>query len=1218
MELDSLEIRIQDNARSAASGLDALEASLARLKTSAKGGAGLTTLSKGLERLTASLSRINAYQGRLTQLQTTLAGLGGAKTNLTTTANQLTKLNAALNSLNTGNVEKMQALSSALTSLSAVPRPVGLVSSVNALAKLPAITQSLGTMNFQTFAAQLNSLTSAMAGLAGVSKAGGFTSTLNALARLPKITQQLGAMNMEAFAAQIQKVAAAMKPLATEMQKVAAGFSAFPARIQRVIASNEKLVVSNRAVSKSFSLLNIWSNIFMFQWAAQFIAGWVSSANDYIENVNLFQVSMGEFYEEAFEYANLVSDRMGIDPSEWMRTQGVFMSMANGFGMARQQAYDLSEGLTELAYDLSSLYNEDVEQSALRLQSALAGEIEPIRRLGISISQATLQEYALEKGINESVMAMTEQEKALLRSLVLMEGASRVGAIGDFAKTLESPANALRVLRQQIHQLAIALGTLLLPMLIQIIPWVQAFVEVLTEAIRSLAILVGFEMPEWDANDWGNEISDGAIGISDAMDDATASAKALKSATIGIDELNIISPPSSSGSGSAGEGLSSWAESLEIPDIWDKTAIAEIQTKADALKKTVKEILPIVVSIGAAFAAWKIGNALITGLTSMLMNLKTILPTLAVVAGLAVFLYNAFDAVANGVNFQNLTGMLAGLAVTIGALVLLGNTLLAQFFAIAGGIAIVGISILDMVENGLTFQNLTGVVAGLTVMIIGLSAAFGKVGTIIGAVIGAVTLLTIGFNDFIANGATNQNILAIGAGFGILAVAVGSVSAPIGIIIALVGAVTLAFLTFGDKALGALNVVASAIGNAINWMRNLMTAALAVFENIGNFVGNVLIAIKDTFFAVVENIQTAFSNAWINIQISFWGLVKTLLEGIEFIGEKINSLTSIFGIEIDLSGISDQIDALAETQSELSEELEDFTDIGAAWESGMSTYSYRDVGEAFNTFEAFEEGWVDEAYSAGQEFGANLQQGLQDTLAAAKSAVTEAVGDLTSGLFGGDTSSTMENVLPENYEKLVGLMQEQTSMLSTDTKNEISGIQEFFSNSMTTTLSDSEVFTDNMVKMYEAMADSSNAEIQSIISNLDSIPRNITTVHTIVTQSVSGGSSGGGSSVSQYASGGFPEPSQLFIAREAGPELVGTIGARTAVANNDQIVEGIARGVEGANSQQNALLREQNELLRAILAKEGTIRIGNKVIKQAYDAANRASGVSIMAGGVMG
>ena len=92
---------------------------------------------------------------------------------------------------------------------------------------------------------------------------------------------------------------------------------------------------------------------------------------------------------------------------------------------------------------------------------------------------------------------------------------------------------------------------------------------------------------------------------------------------------------------------------------------------------------------------------------------------------------------------------------------------------------------------------------------------------------------------------------------------------------------------------------------------------------------------------------------------------------------------------------------------------------------------------------------------------------------------------------------------------------------------------------------------------------------------------------------------------------------QLFLAREAGPELVGTIGRQTAVANNEQIVRGIASGVADANAQQNELLREQNELLRAILEKEGVVKITNKAIKQAYDTAVKQSGFSIMPGGVM-
>ena len=91
----------------------------------------------------------------------------------------------------------------------------------------------------------------------------------------------------------------------------------------------------------------------------------------------------------------------------------------------------------------------------------------------------------------------------------------------------------------------------------------------------------------------------------------------------------------------------------------------------------------------------------------------------------------------------------------------------------------------------------------------------------------------------------------------------------------------------------------------------------------------------------------------------------------------------------------------------------------------------------------------------------------------------------------------------------------------------------------------------------------------------------------------------------------------MFIARESGPELVGQIGQRTAVANTNQIVDGISVGVMNANAEQNALLMEQNELLRAILAKEGTTYLDGKALKRSLDRAGRNAGASIMAGGVM-
>lgn len=99
-----------------------------------------------------------------------------------------------------------------------------------------------------------------------------------------------------------------------------------------------------------------------------------------------------------------------------------------------------------------------------------------------------------------------------------------------------------------------------------------------------------------------------------------------------------------------------------------------------------------------------------------------------------------------------------------------------------------------------------------------------------------------------------------------------------------------------------------------------------------------------------------------------------------------------------------------------------------------------------------------------------------------------------------------------------------------------------------------------------------------------------------------------------YASGGFPEVGEMFIAREAGPELVGTIGGQTAVANNTQIVEGISNGVANANEPQNALLREQNALLRQLIAQEGKVIFPTSVeagraVQRALNMYNTARGV---------
>lgn len=1055
MELDSLEIKVQSSSQEAASGLDKLAASLVNLKSAAKGGAGLSTLAKGLERINASLSG---------------TGLNGSK---------------------------IQSLVSALSSLSQIQKVSGLNSVVNSLKKLPDISSILDKLD------------------------------------------------LDKFASQIQRVAAAMKPLASEMEKVSNGFKAFPIRIQKIIQSNNALTSSNAKATRSFSLLNKGINLYIFQRVASIMAGWVTSANEYIENVNLFQVSMGEFYDEAFAYAQLVSDRLGIDPSEWMRNQGVFMSMANGFGIAKDQAYALSEGLTELSYDLSSLYNEDAESSVLRLQSALAGEIEPIRRLGIAISEAALKEFALEQGITKSVESMTEQEKALLRSIKLMEGAANLGAIGDFARTLESPANALRVLNQQITQFKRAIGSVMIPVLMQVLPYIQAFVELLTEAISDLATLVGFTMPTWDTNTWSSGIASGASDATNAVEGTTAAMKELKNATLGIDELNILAPPDG-GSVASGAGESGWASGLEIADIWDKDALAAMSSKVDELKESLRPIFDLALGIGSAFLAWKIAKGVFEGIT----GLKTALS----------FLRNAFEAVFGAAALNKALSALRGFAAAcalqfnvaggglmgvLSVLKLIGQTALASPLTAIVAMAAQFVNLYEnseMFREGLSrlWEIGSGVFGAFADILEGVFTVLGDIGSAI------LNLFPGSVKTFILNGIQTikeaLSVLDIGFGdFGITILGVAALFVPGG---QLVGGALLAFeaITLGIRALGSVSEE--------TW-NDIKQWAVDAWSAIKESAAELWTAIKDGLASAWTSTVTFFTEslpAWWDDTVAPWFTVDKWKE----LGtQAINGL---------FEGLSNLWDRVKSWGSELISKVKDVLGI----HSPSTEFA---------------------------EIGARSVQGLEQG-------------------FGG------MNAISSLFATQLQTMMSRATGFSESTKALIKDALSTLQAALEAATSDNQRATAAMATNYRTMAAASNAAIQSIIDYLNAIPRNITTVHTIVTETVGGSRSG---DIPGFASGGFPEYGQLFLANEpgAGPELVGTIGRQTAVANTEQIVQGIAAGVSEANLQQNALLREQNELLRAILEKEGATYLDGKKLYKSVENAARNTGVVIMTGGVV-
>ena len=457
VEIQGLEFQIVNDSTQAVTGLQNLINTLNRLKTATNGGAtGLSKTAQGIRELSNSLKGLNSGDAsqkitRLTNALTALSQVGNVKIS-SSIANQLTAINTALAGLKWTDGDKLISLANGLRPLS-----------------------ELGKANMTTF--------------------------INQLSKLPKVIEDLEAADIDKFTQQMTALAAAMKPFADEMQKVSNGFSAFPSKIQKLITSTEKYNASARKATfttgkftSGLKALNVAAVAITFRKIGHFIAQAVTESNKYQEDLNLFTVALGQYAAEAQNYAEKVSDVMGIDPAQWLRNQGVFNTLLTGFGDTAERAQLMNQNLTQLGYDISSFFNISIEDAMQKLQSGISGELEPLRRLGYDLSQARLEQTALNLGIKESVANMTQAEKAELRYYAIMTQVTT--AQGDMARTLEAPANQLRILQAQLTQAARAIGNIFIPALNAILPYAIAVVQVIREIANALANLAGVKLTE--------------------------------------------------------------------------------------------------------------------------------------------------------------------------------------------------------------------------------------------------------------------------------------------------------------------------------------------------------------------------------------------------------------------------------------------------------------------------------------------------------------------------------------------------------------------------------------------------------------------------------------------------------------------------------------------------------------------------------------------------
>ena len=988
--IDSISIEIESNSAGAANGIDALAESLGKLK---KNGS------------------VAVAVNNLKELSGALRGF----TDATNASRAVGKVAGALEKL----------------------KEVGSVKSIaNSIGSLDTALQGVEKINVDDLVPKLERITAAVAPLSAV-KAGGVNTMASGLLKLKEITEKLDDATIEKFAQRVEMVRQKLTPLSEKMTTIKAGFSSINSSARRagdgVKHFGTKL---NKTTINASAFIHVLESAVKWgQKAVDKFSEFIGDAAEWEGISARFGRGFGPQAQETYEWIQKLNQAMGINTQQFMQYSSVYATMLKGFGVAQKDASKMALGYMELTYDIWAGYNDQyksLEDAADAVRSALAGEVEPVRRAGFTIIESTLQQTAANHGLKISLENATEAEKSYLRYLTMMDQAHAQSIVGTYAKEMNTAEGAIRTLTQQVRSLAQSFASLFLPILVQIVPYMQAFVDLLKDAVYQVANLLGVEIQAVDFS--GYESGAGAVdGMTDALDSATESAKELKNATLGIDELNVISPPSNS----SNVGSAASFESLDVGSLWDESIFNDIQSQVGALKEKLKVVLATVGAIGAAFALWKLSGVFMTGL-------NTVGQLLGFMSGQVTVLTKG---AASLLSFLKFAGVVAVLA-----------TMVARF--------------IDLYNNSEKFR--TGIER---IGLIG-KTIFEGIGTVLGDIGANLKQFALSILDLLPE-SLKKSVLGF---FEKMQGWLGKLDLDWKDLALTIGGIALLFVP-GGQFLGAV---------------------LLAFEGVSVAIRGLGTVSDETFNVVIEKAKNMFSGIWEYAK-------EVFDDGIEF-------LTGVFTGD---------------------------------WQTAFSGI----YGIAQSTFDL--------------------------------------IGLATENLFGVNIASVVRTWFHESvkpwftYEKWAELFNDVKTAIVDKIKAAINGGITLF-NKFIDWINQKMKFTWDAIK----------------IAGITIVPSGSVQLFTVP-------------KIPMMANGGFPDIGQMFIARESGPELVGTIGNRTAVANNGQIVEGIKSGVYEANTEQNALLAEQNDLLRAILAKEGHVYLDPRAAKKAVDRATREAGYSISSGGVM-
>lgn len=653
-----------------------------------------------------TLSRMSSY---LSSLTSSAQGLGDVASNIKSFAsamNSLSRASGKASSLNGSNFDLS-----------------GVVNSTSSLKQLSELSDTLGSV--KSLGTSISTLSNGLSKLNNLN----LTTTTSQMTRLNPVMRQLKetfdefgstSETLKTVSSSLYKLSNALDKLNTSSQSSNLNLDNMTFNVNNYSrnAENASGTTSNWLARIASGQTDIRSFAMNIKSLAQPISNCINVTNDYIETLNLYQVALGDSAEKGWDFLNQLS-KLGVDMNQSAKMQASFYDLASSLGLSANNAYTLSEQFTKLAYDYSSFYNLDVNDAFQKLQSGIVGTVEPMRRLGKDISETRLKQTALNLGITESVSNMTQAEKTQLRFIAIMEQSGN--ALNDMERTIDAPANAIRVLKGQFTMLAREIGGFVIPVLSAILPYLIAIAKFARYAIQALASLVGVKLTTIDFNKaktsvsgvnsglkttsgLGKEIanntgktSKGTKSTAKNLKDSANNAKKLRDYMLGIDELNVLNKDTgeterngTGGSGSGGVGgvgsggvggLGGLGDDLDLSKYGYNDILKNIKSKADGIYKSfMKWRKPLLIAAGILAGMFVVGK--IVNFIRQVKGLQKISNIAAGASGIGFLAHSIFDLAGTG-------GIIGG-AVT--AVVGFGDAILSMVGIVTGSTVVAGLT----------------------------------------------------------------------------------------------------------------------------------------------------------------------------------------------------------------------------------------------------------------------------------------------------------------------------------------------------------------------------------------------------------------------------------------------------------------------------------------------------------------------------------------------